>query len=217
MIDFAAARKAMVDSQIRPCGVTDPAVVDAMLAVPRELFVPRSLRGVAYAGEHLPLPGGRFLLDPMVFAKLVDAARIRPGDVVLDLGCASGYSTAVLSHLAAGVAGVESDAALVEQASANLAELGIENGVALEGDLAAGRADQGPYDAIVVEGGIDDVPEALVQQLKDGGRLVAVHTGQPSPRGALWLKTGGEVARRDLFDTSAPRLAAFAREESFSF
>ncbi|MCP1335998.1 protein-L-isoaspartate O-methyltransferase family protein [Futiania mangrovi] len=217
MIDFAAARKAMVDSQVRPCGVTDPDVVAAMLAVPRELFVPRTLRGVAYAGEHLPLPGGRFLLDPMVFAKLVDAAEIRAGDVVLDVGCASGYSTAVLSHLAAGVAGVESDTSLVEQASANLSELGIENAVALEGDLAAGRPDQGPYDVIVIEGGVDDVPETLIAQLKDGGRLVAVHTGQAAPRGALWLKTGGDAARRDLFDTSAPRLAAFARAESFSF
>ena len=171
---FAEARRHMVASQLRPNKVTDDRLTDAMEAVPRELFVPKALRGVAYLDEDIEIAEGRHLMEPMVLARLLQAAGVRADDIVLDVGCASGYSTAVIARLAGTVVGVESDAELAARATGLLTDLEVDNAAVVEGAFDAGLPDQGPYDIIVLNGAVPDVPAALLDQLADGGRLLAV-------------------------------------------
>jgi protein-L-isoaspartate(D-aspartate) O-methyltransferase len=228
MIDFATARRNMVDNQIRPNRVTSPALLQAFLDVPRELFVPEQARGVAYVDEDIPLPssqgyGARWLMEPMVFARLLQAAEIDKSEVVLDIGCGSGYGAAVLSRLATTVVAVESDPALAEAAAANLEKLRVDNVALIAGDLEKGCPAQGPYGVIVFEGAIHHISEEIGAQLAEGGRLVAVLREGPTPNGTgmgkaiLALREGGRLSHRILFDAGTPYLPGFAPEPSFVF
>lgn len=218
MSDTAAARFHMVEGQIRPNKVTDEHLVQALLDMPRELFVPKSARGIAYVDQTLPVGQGRFLLEPMLFARLLQEAVIEPTDVVLDVGCATGYSTAILSRLAATVVGIESDSDLVQQATQALAAVGADNALAVEADLPAGYPDQGPYDVIVLNGAVAEVPEALLNQLAPGGRLIGVVMGA---RGLgevrLYQRFGGAVSSRALFESQPPVLPGFEPKPVFQF
>ena len=217
MTDFAAARKQMVDSQLLPNKVTDARLVEAMGAVPREAFLPQTLRGVAYMDEDLQVAPGRYVIAPMVFARLLQAAAVRDTDAVLDLGCASGYSAAVLAKLASVVVAVEEDAALAGQATANLAATGVENAAVTTAPLHAGYPAQAPYDVIVIEGSVEEVPAVLLEQLAEGGRLVTVLAGRGIGKATLYARKDGIVGHRQLFDAGLPPLPGFAREAGFVF
>lgn len=217
MIDFVAAREAMVDGQVRPSDVTRYSIIEAMLAVPRENFVPEALRPVAYLGEHVPLAPGRVLLDPRVFAKMLDAAAIGPGDLVLDVGCGLGYSAAVIARGAQAVIALEEDPAMAAEAEAALSALGVDNAVVETGPLAEGVPGHGPYDAVVIEGGIERLPEGLVDQIKTGGRIVAIVVEGAVGRASFGLRTEGGVAWRRVFDAAAPVLPGFAAVKAFEF
>ncbi len=218
MTDFAAVRHNMVEKQIRPNRVTDPRVIDAMEAVPRELFVPKSLRGIAYIDEDLEVAPGRYLMEPMVMARLLQAAEIEADDVVLDIGCATGYGPAVLARIAATVVGLESDPALAERATALLAELGVDNAAVVTGPLEEGYAAQAPYDVILIEGAVEEVPQAITDQLAEGGRLVCVVAG-PRSVGKLtvFLRLHGGISRRTEFDAAVPPLPGFQSPPKFEF
>ncbi len=218
MADYAAARVNMIEGQIRPNRVTDDRVLAAMAEVPRERFVPRKLQGAAYVDQGLAVAPGRYLMEPAVFARLLQAAAIGPDDVVLDIGCATGYSTAVLARLAATVVAVESDPELVKAAGDLLADLDADNAAVVQGALEKGYAKQAPYDAIVLGGAIDEVPPMIADQLAEGGRLVAVVTGGSSAGvGVLMLRARGALSRRILFDASVPPLPGFAVDRGFVF
>jgi protein-L-isoaspartate(D-aspartate) O-methyltransferase len=198
--------------------VTDDRILAAMAEVPRERFVPRKLQGAAYVDQGLAVAPGRYLMEPTVFARLLQAAAIGPDDVVLDIGCATGYSTAVLARLAATVVAVESDPALVKAAGDLLADLDVDNAAVVKGTLEKGYARQAPYDAIVLGGAVEEVPPTIAGQLAEGGRLVAVVTGgSPAGVGVLMLRARGVLSRRILFDASVPPLPGFAVERGFVF
>ena len=217
MTDFAAARLNMVLSQLEPNRVTDAAVVAAMSEVPRERFVPEGLAGVAYVDEDIQVAPGRYLMEPMVFARLLQAAAPRPQELVLDLGCATGYSAAVLAKLTATVVAMESDDELAARATETLAALAIDNAAVITGALAEGRADQGPYDLIVIEGSVPDVPGALADQLAEGGRLVAVIGAGPMGKATLVERGDAVLSRRVLFDAATPPLPGFDTAPAFTF
>ena len=207
----------MVDSQVRPHDVTDLRIIAALLAVPRELFFPPAQRALAYLDAEMPVAATRSLLKPMVFAKLVQAAEIAESDRVLDVGCASGYSSAVLGKLAGSAVALEQDAALARTAGETLAALGIANVSVATGALTAGWPQGAPYDAILIEGAVEVVPDALTAQLKDGGRLVAVVGRVPMGKATLYRKVGGYVTAVPLFDAAAPLLPGFAKPAAFVF
>lgn len=228
MIDFVTARRNMVDSQIRPNRVTSPALLQAMLEVPREQFVPQQERGVAYVDEDIRLSStsqrdARWLMEPMVFARLLQAAEIEKSDVVLEIGCGTGYGTTVLSRLAATVVAVESDPALAETAAANLERLRVDNVALIAGELKKGCPAQAPYGVIVFEGAIDGISDVITAQLAEGGRLVAVLRDANGPNGArvgkaiLALRRGGQLSHRVLFDAETPYLPGFVPEPTFVF
>lgn len=219
MIDFAAARHNMVESQIRPNKVTDPALLDALAAVPRELFVPSERRGIAYVDEDIRIARDRFLMEPAVLARLIQAAEPSPTEVALDIGCGTGYSTAVLARLVATAIGIESDAALARAASETLAALSVDNAVVVEGPLAEGDAKHAPYDVILIGGGaVAEVPPTLFAQLAEGGRLVGVRRpARGLGEAMLYVKRGGAVSGRALFDAGIPYLPGFAPRPRFEF
>ena len=218
MVDYAQARRTMVDCQVRPSDVTDLRIIAALLDVPRERFVAPSRRAIAYLDLDLPVAEGseRALLAPMVFAKLLQAAEIRDTDRVLDAGCATGYSSAVLAKLASNVVALEEDAALAGSAKENLAALGAHVTV-VSGPLDAGWEGDSPYDAILLEGASEVRPNQLLTQLKEGGRLVTVIGGAPLGKATLYRKVGGHVTAQPLFDASAPLLPGFAKAAAFVF
>ena len=214
---YAVARRHMVESQVRPNKVTDDRVADAMLDTPRELFVPKPFRGVAYMDEDIKIAHGRFLIEPMVFARLLQEAGIEAGDTVLDIGCGTGYSTAVLGHLAGTVVALEGDRDLAARATEILAELGIDNAAVVEGPLNNGLPDQGPFDIILLNGSVADVPDALINQIAEGGRMMAVIVRKGIGRATRFDRINGLVSHRDLFDASIPALPGFSREPGFVF
>ncbi|MFP6743235.1 MAG: protein-L-isoaspartate O-methyltransferase [Alphaproteobacteria bacterium] len=218
MIDFAPARTNMVTNQIRPNKVTDERVLAALAAVPRERFVPEVMSGNAYVDDDIAVAPGRYLMEPMVFARLLQAAAIEPDDVVLDIGCATGYSASVLCHLAATVVALESDETMAETAIALLTGLKADGSAVVSGELAIGYGDQAPYDVIVIEGAVETVPEVVVDQLVEGGRLVAVVTGgERVGKAMLILRSHGVVSRRVLFDAAIPPLPGFESAPAFVF
>ncbi len=217
MPDYAAQRTHMVESQVRANDVTDVRIHDAMREIPRERFVPAVKRGVAYADGAIEVVANRYLLEPRTFSKLVQLAQIAPTDKVLDVGCATGYSTAVLARLAANVTGLEQDADLVRVASDMVPAVGATNIVIVQGSLAEGHRAGAPYDAIVVNGAIESAPEALLGQLTEGGRLVAVVQSGEQSRAHLYLRQNGRIGSRVAFDAWAPLLAGFRQKVGFVF
>jgi protein-L-isoaspartate(D-aspartate) O-methyltransferase len=218
MTDFAAARHNMIEGQIRTNKVTDPALLDALASLPREQFVPVERRTAAYIDEDLRLGGERYMMEPMVLARLLQAAEPTRTDVALDVGCGTGYATAVLARLAATAIGLESDSALARTAAETLARLAIDNAIVVEGKLADGYAKHGPYDVILVNGAVVEFPPALLEQLAEGGRLVGVRRPGSGPGAAvLMLKRHGAVAGRTLFEAATPYLAGFAPTPRFVF
>lgn len=217
MTDFAAARVAMVDTQVRPSDVTSYPIIQAMLTVPREDFVPPDRKPVAYAGDNVPLGQNRVLLDPRVFAKMLDAIDVGPKDLVLDVGCGLGYSAAVIAAMAEAVIALEEDPALAAEAETALAAHGVDNAVVQSGALAEGAAEHAPYDAIIVEGGIERLPEALAEQLKPGGRIVALFVNGGFGQARLGRRTEAGVAWRRVFDAGAPVLPGFEAAKAFEF
>ncbi len=217
-MDFAAARLNMVESQLRTCKVVQPAVLDALLAIPRERFVPVSLHDTAYADDNLPLGNGRALLAPLIFARLAQEAEIGPRDKVLDIGCGSGYGAAVLARFAGSVVAVEQDAELARQARARLAELGVLHAKLVEAPLASGHAAEAPYDAIIIEGCVAFIPDAIAAQLAEGGRLLAVMKNGAGMGVAMAMtRVKGVLSRRPIFDAAAPPLPGFERVPQFVF
>ena len=218
MVDFAAARLNMVESQLRTNKVTDLRLLGAFETVPRELFVPEPLRGIAYIDEDVALGGGRFVMEPRVLARLLQAAQPGPEDVALDLGCASGYATAILSRLVATVVALEDDAALAAAANRTLGELEIDNAVVVEGRLTEGYPKQAPYNVILLGGAVAEVPAAIADQLAEGGRLVTVVSAGPGlGRATLMRRDGGVISSRILYDAALPVLPGFEAEPGFVF
>lgn len=218
MFDFAQARQNMVDGQLRPNRVTNPALLNAVSEIPRERFLPPELQRVAYIDDDIPLPNGRAMLEPLVVCRLIQATDPKPSDVALDIGCGTGYTSALLSRLTSTVFGIDSDDGLVQQASGNLAALGADNVVIAARQMAEGWAEHRPYDVIVVGGAVEVLPEALLDQLAEGGRLVAVvSNGQTFGTARLYRKIGGAVSSRPLFDAGCRLLPGFARPQQFVF
>lgn len=217
MTDFAAAREAMVDSQVRTSDVTRYAIIEAMLEIPRELFVPRARRDVAYAEAEIPIAPGRAMLMPRAFAKMIEAAGIGASDLVLDLAPGTGYSTAVIARLAAAVVAIEPDAELARQATEALESLEIVNAIVSHGDPTAGDPAHGPYDVIFVNGAVERVPEALTDQLKDGGRLVAIFVERGVGQCRVVLRVGDTLAQRIADDITGPLVPGFEKKRVFAF
>lgn len=217
MTDFAVTRRAMVDNQVRPADVTSHAIIDAMLWAPRERFVPKARRDVAYAESDIEIAPGRLMLQPRTFAKMLEAAAVDPRDLVLDLAPGTGYSSAVISRLAEAVVAIEPDAALARQAQSLLVEIEADNAVVAQGDPAAGDPAHGPYDVIFVNGAVEVLPDALVEQLKEGGRLVAIFRDGPVGKCRVHTRAGHGVSRRFVFDADAPVLPGFERPIEFAF
>lgn len=215
MADYARRRVMMVDTQVRPSDVTKFPIIDAMLAVPREVYVPPSRREAAYMGENLSIGPGRVMLEPRTLAKLLEGLDIRSTDLVLDLGCGLGYSTAVVARLAEAVVAVEEDAGMAVDAQRNLSEHGVDNAAVSAGPLAEGDGKHGPYDAILIQGGVEEVPTAILAQLKDGGRIGAIYMEGGLGTARLGLKRGGAVTWRYAFNAAAPVLPGFAKERVF--
>lgn len=216
MQDFATRRAMMVDTQVRPNDVTKFPVIAAMLDVPREEFVPPSLREAAYAGENVKIARGRWLLDPRSFAKMLDALDIQPGDLVLDIGCGLGYSAAVIARISEAVVAVE-DGDLATLAEATLTRVGADNAAVVQGNLVEGAEKHAPYDAILVEGGVEEIPEAIIAQLKEGGRIAAIFMTGALGVARIGYKIDGVMTWRDAFNASAPILPEFARVKEFAF
>ncbi|MBB3770395.1 protein-L-isoaspartate(D-aspartate) O-methyltransferase [Angulomicrobium tetraedrale] len=220
MIDFAEMRRAMVDAQVRANDVTDLRIVAAMMETPRERFVPAGLRNFAYIDDDLLVKEGnpsRYLMEPMVLAKLLQAAEIGPDALVLDVGAASGYSTAVLAKLAGQVVALEEDAELAAQGSAVLVDLGLLNAAYVQGPMTAGWPAEAPYDVILLNGSVDSAPDTLLAQLKPGGRLVAVVGRGRAGRATVFTKTTGSIGGRVVFDAAVPTLPGFEARLSFVF
>lgn len=214
--DYAKRRMMMVDTQVRPSDVTKFPIIDAMLHVPREQFVPPAQREAAYVGENLPLGGNRVVLEPRTLAKLLDGLALGPRDVVLDIGCGLGYSTAVLSRMVDFVVGLEDDADRAAEAQATLSGSGIDNAAVLEGPLAEGAARNGPYDAIVIEGAVERLPEAIVDQLNEGGRLACLFGEGAMCEARIGVKADGRIGWRSSFNAAAPLLTGFEKQDVFA-
>lgn len=223
MIDNSAARHNMVESQIRPNAVTDVRLLQALSTVPREAFLPADLRALAYMESEIALEQGsesrtpRRLMAPMPQARLLQLAEIDPGDLVLDIGCATGYSTALVAMMAESVVGLECSAALAEAASQALTELEIDNAAIVHGRLEEGYPSEGPFDVIVLNGCVPEVPANLLKQLKTGGRLVAVLSEGEFGQATLFKNANGRISRRSAFDAGAPQLPGFELAKSFAF
>ncbi|KNG92728.1 protein-L-isoaspartate O-methyltransferase family protein [Pseudaestuariivita atlantica] len=215
MTDFAARRTMMVDTQIRPSDVTKFPIIDAMLTVPREAFVPGDYVATAYVGEAVPLDGSRVVLEPRTFAKMLDLANVELDDLVLDIGSGLGYSAAVLARMAEAVVAVEDDEERVEEAQALLSQNGADNVIVHHGPLAEGAAEHGPYDVIMLQGGIAQLPDALAAQVKDGGRIIALFMDGALGTVKIGYKIDGSINWRNAFNATAPLLPGFERERGF--
>lgn len=217
MTHFDVARHNMVESQLKPNKVTDDRLIGVMATLPREQFLTQSLKGVAYVDEDIQVAPGRFMMEPAPFARMVQEAKIGPKDIVLEIGCGAGYSTAVLARLAASVIAVESDSGLAKRATENLAAAGIDNAVVVEGALAEGYSRQSPYQVIFVNGAVEMVPQRILDQVAEGGRLIGVERTQSGSQAVLFTRIGGLVGKRPLFDANVPLLPGFKAPAGFVF
>jgi protein-L-isoaspartate(D-aspartate) O-methyltransferase len=217
MTEFETARRAMVASQIRTADVTSRELQDALLAIPRERFIPRSRQAKAYAETEAEISENRVMPRPRDFAKLAQAAGIAKGDIVLDIACGRGWSTAVLARLAETVVGLESEDRLVQRATERLAEIGADNAVVVKGELRTGAAGQGPFDVIFVNGAVDAVPQAWLDQLAENGRLAVFVRQGPVTRAMIYTRAGGASGGRTVFDANVSLLPGFETEPGFVF
>ncbi len=216
MTDFAARRQLMVDTQVRPSDVTKFPIIEAMLSVERERFVPDSMREAAYVGDLMELDDNRCLLEPRTLAKILDALNISKEDVVLDVAPAFGYSTAVAARMARLVVAVEENETWAAEAQELLMETDADNAFVHTGSLAEGAAEHGPYDAIMIQGGVAQVPDALLDQLKDHGRIACIFMEGELGTVRIGNKSAGRVSWRFEFNASAPILPGFMPERAFS-
>ncbi|WP_438986585.1 protein-L-isoaspartate O-methyltransferase family protein [Marivivens donghaensis] len=216
MADYTTRRTMMVDTQVRPSDVTKFPIIDAMLSVPREAFVPSTMREAAYIGENLDIGGGRVLLEPRTLAKMLDVLDIKPTEVILDIAPGLGYSTAVLAHMAEFVIGVEDDESRAEEAQSILSEQGIDNAVIISGALAEGAAKSGPYDVIILQGAVEVLPDSLLAQLKDGGRIVSIFAEGDLGVVRIGYKMDQRINWRMAFNAGAPVLTGFAKKAEFA-
>ncbi|NJO54995.1 MAG: protein-L-isoaspartate O-methyltransferase [Rhodospirillales bacterium] len=217
-MDFAAARRKMVENQIRTNRVTDPLVIAALSDLPRELFVPERLRGIAYVDEDIPLGDGRVLMEPLVTALILQAAEITATDVVLDVGCGTGYIAAAAAQMASAVIALESIERLAASARDTLEALDVATVSVVDGPLTAGYAEHAPYDVILFGGAVSKVPAAIMEQLAEGGRLVAVVADEIGlGKGTVFLRTGGIISQRAAFDSAVPLLSEFVPSPTFQF
>jgi protein-L-isoaspartate(D-aspartate) O-methyltransferase len=219
MQNFDIARENMIFSQLRPSGISSPALIAAIHAVPREQFVPRHLQRIAYVDEDIDVGGGRFLSEPIVLARLLQALDVEPGDVALDIGCGTGYCAALLAQMAATVVAIEENANMAAEAERLLRTLDICNvAVIQQKNLPEGYPAQAPYHKILINGSVADVPEAILSQLADGGRLVTVLSNKGHMGSAvLFTRTGDSFSKRVLFDAATPTLSGFEQRKSFDF
>jgi len=218
MPDYAAARLNMVESQVRPNKVTDLRVLGALLDVPREIFLPERLQGVAYVDEDIPVAPGRYLMEPMVFARLLQTAEIKPTDSALEIGGGPGYGAAVIAQLASRVVALESDRTLAQTAESALRRLGARNVKVTTGALVNGYPSDAPYDVIIFGGAVERVPEQVAAQLAEGGRLLAVVAPPGEPGRATFItRLGGTYSRRIIFDAGTPVLPGLQLEPGFAF
>lgn len=221
--DFSKQRAKMVDGQLRTTDVTNQSLLAAMGSVPREAFVDARRQPLAYIDEDIEIApagvngGARYLMEPSPFAKLLQLADVRQGDVVLDVGCGTGYSSAVLSLVAGSVIALESDSELAERAGSLLGTLGYDNVAVVQGALREGYSDEAPYDVIVIEGAVGEIPATLFEQLKAGGRLVAVEGVGNAGVAKLYVRDGGVVTGRRGFNAAVKPLPGFEKAPAFEF
>jgi len=216
MKDYAARRRIMVDTQVRPSDVTKFPIIDAMLTVPREVFVPDALQEAAYAGENIELGDGRVILEPRTLAKMLDAIDIQPEDLVLDVGATYGYSSAVLARMAQAVVALEEDEHMANEAQVTLLDQNADNAIVHDAALAEGAAEHGPYDAILIQGGVEQIPDAFDAQLKEGGRIIALFVENTLGVVRIGYKAAGTISWRYEFNAGAPVLPGFEASRSFA-
>ena len=218
-VDYSINRKNMVESQIKTNGVTDDRILKTLSIVPRERFVPHDLERLAYIDDNIEITSKRFLINPMVFAKLIQSAHIENTDICLDVGCGSGYSSVILGQIAGTVFALESDLSLAKLAEENFEALGANNILLKNADFSVGFQELGPFDVIVINGAVEYIPELLLEQLNSGGRLVAVVRQEGiGSRAKIFQKLHRGITERDLFDATVPLLSNwFVRPKSFKF
>ena len=216
---FIRARKIMLESQIRPNKVIDEMVLSSFAQIPRELFVQKSMRDIAYIDEDLPLSNGRYLMEPMVLARLIQSLDLRVSDNVMIIGVGTGYSAAIISQIVTSVIGVESRANLIQKAENNLASLDITNTILFKERLQDGYSKEAPYNAILIDGGVSFVPESVLNQLANNGRLVSIYRPEIETAGeaSLWMRAAGKFSRTCLFNAQVPTLEEFKSKTEFSF
>lgn len=223
MSDLATARFNMVESQVRTNDVTDARILTALREVPREAFLPASMRDIAYMDDDINLTPGklageaRYLMSPLSFAKMLQVADVERDDLVLDIGCGTGYSAAILSRLADSVVGLECDEDLADRATKALETLAVDNAAIVTGPLQEGYASEGPYDVILLEGSVSQIPEGLFSQLKDNGRLLAILGEGALGKLCVFSRVHGEVSKRVMLDAGTGPLPGFELAPAFAF
>ncbi len=215
MTNFEMRRTVMVDTQVRPSDVTKFPIIEAMLSVAREDFVPTAQREAAYMGENIDLGQGRVVLEPRTLAKMLDSLDIGNDELVLDVGASYGYSSAVIAHMAEAVVAVEEDEDMAREAQEALSTAGADNVALHTGSLAEGAAQHGPYDVVIVQGGVARVPEALIDQIKDGGRIACLFMDGALGEVRIGYKIDGRMSWRNVFNAGAPILPGFEAHSQF--
>ena len=215
MTDYQTRRKIMVDTQIRPSDVTKFPIIEAFLSVPREKFVPDGKREAAYIGENFKLGQSRVILEPRTLAKLLDALDIRNDELVLDIGPGLGYSSAVISPMAEVVIAVEDDSSMAIEAEEILTEVGADNVVIQIGKLEDGAPEHGPYDVIILQGGVEKIPSSILKQLKNGGRVGAIFVEEGLGTAKIGFKLNDKINWRYSFNAAAPVLPGFFKQKDF--
>ena len=215
MTDFTERRIAMVDTQVRPSDVTKFPIIDAMLKISREQFLPNNLRSIAYIGDHISLKKNRVLLDPRIFAKMLDALELKTGELVLVIGCGNGYGVAVMSQIAEAVVGVE-EPDMCSDAEECLASQEVDNAYIVEGVLNLGNKKHGPYDSIFIEGGVEEIPTSILKQLKNGGRIGAIFIEKGLGTAKIGFKLNNKITWRYSFNAAAPILQGFFKQKDFA-
>ena len=217
MKEFDQRRVAMVDCQVRPSDVTNFNIIQAMLEIPREEFVPDAFKDLAYMGEHVPIADHRVILDPRVLAKMLNELNVRRDELVLDVGCALGYSSAVIARMAEAVIALEEIDDFAEHIESTLASHFVDNAIAIAGSLAEGAPEHGPYDAMAIQGGVEDLPVGLSQQLKEGGRIAYIFVDGAAGECRVGVKAKGRISWRTAFNAHAPVLQGFKKIRTFTF